>query len=106
MRDNMTLGEMKTHCEKLTAEHGESSCNHCEFDACGCCNTPESWKLEAGCAQPNWEEMYKASEESCRQMYMKMEDAHRRADRADEEIRRLRLVVSTVETMIGRKFDV
>ena len=67
--------------------------------------TPGGLKL-CDKAQPNWEEMFKKSEETCRQMYMKMEDALRRADRADEEIRRLRLIVSTVETMIGRKFDV
>lgn len=106
MRDNMTLGEMKAHCAELNAKHGEAACNHCEFCDNGCCDSPDTWQLKAGCVQPNWEEMFKKSEETCRQMYMKMEDAQRRADRADEEIRRLRLIVSTVETMIGRKFDV
>lgn len=106
MTDTTTLGEVKRRCEELTAKHGEDCCNHCEFMGCGCQSSPDRWQLEAGCVQPNWEGMFHTSEETCRQMYMKMEDAHRRADRADEEIRRLRLVVSTVETMIGRKFDV
>lgn len=108
MRDNVTVGEVKARCKELTEQYGDNCCRNCEFSEMGCCDSPDNWLLEAGCceAQPSWEEMFKQSEEACRQLYMKMEDAQRRADRADEEIRRLRLIVSTVETMIGRKFDV
>lgn len=112
MKENMTLAELRDHCAKMCGEYGDNeACNRCEFGKYGCCDPPDGWKLEpqpdmkAACAQPNWEEMFHKSEETCRQMYMKMEDAERRADRADEEIRRLRTIVGAVETMIGRKFD-
>lgn len=107
MTDTTTLGEVKARCAELTAKYGnEECCRHCEFGELGCCDAPDRWDLKAGCVQPNWEAMFHESEEACRKMYMKMEDAQQRADRADEEIRRLRLIVSTVETMIGRKFEV
>lgn len=107
MRDNVTLGEVKRCCKEMTEKYGDDCCNRCRFSELGCCDAPDRWVIEPGIceSQPNWEEMFKKSEETCREMYMKMEDAHRRADRADEEIRRLRLIVSTVETMLGRKFD-
>lgn len=57
-------------------------------------------------AQPDWEEMFHKSEETCRQMFMKCEDAETRADALARENIRLRLVLSAVETMLGRKFDV
>lgn len=109
MRSDMTLGEVKDRCAEMTGKYGDSCCNHCDFGELGCCNPPDEWKLEelakAACAQPNWEEMYCKSEEACRQMYMKVEDAAQRAARAEDENRRLRTIVSVVETMLGRKFE-
>lgn len=109
MRDDITLGEVKARCTELTAKYGEACCNNCEYGELGCCDPPDQWQVEAGkerCAQPNWEEMFHQSEKSCQQMYMKLEDMSRKADDLYRENLRLRTIVSTVETMIGRKFDV
>lgn len=106
MRSNITLGEVKAKCEEMTGKYGDNCCKHCDFSEMGCCDSPDHWVVEPQpTAQPNWEKMYCESEEARRQMFMKYEDAARRADRADEEIRRLRTIVSVVETMLGRKFE-
>lgn len=105
MNANTTLGEVKAKCQEATEKHGNCCCEHCDFGELGCCDAPEYWQVEPGEAQPNWEAMFHESEEACRKMYIRCEEAERRADRMAEEIGHLRTIVSTVETMIGRKFD-
>ena len=107
MRDTITLGEMKACCEEMTAKYGtDHCCEHCEYAEMGCCNPPDDWQLEAGCVQPNWEAMFHEAEKHCHDLCMKAEANHARAERLAEENLKLRTVVSAVETMIGRKFDV
>lgn len=111
MRGDITLGEVKARCEELAGKYGDDrSCAHCEFEKLGCFDPPDRWNVDELhrelTAQNDWEAEFHKSEEACRQMYMKLEDANKRADRADEEIRRLRTIVGAVETMLGRKFEV
>lgn len=106
MTDTTTLGEVKRACTEATGKYGDLCCEHCEFGELGCCDPPDQWQFEPGLAQPNWEAMFHQSEKSCQQMYMKLEEMSRKADDLYRENLLLRTVVSTVETMIGRKFDV
>lgn len=108
MRDDITLGEVKARCKEATEKHGDKCCEHCDFGELGCCDAPEYWNVEPGCckAQPNWEEMFHQSEKHRLELCMKLEDTTGKAEALFAENRRLRTIVSTVETMIGRKFDV
>lgn len=108
MRSDMTLGEVKERCAEMTGKYGDNSCDHCDMKF-GCCEPPDAWKLEAQakmCAQPNWEEMFHKCSEECRLLHMKAEDSYAKANMLEAENRKLRTIVSVVETMIGRKFDV
>lgn len=110
IKDNITLGEMKVYCSEMVGRYGDQCCKHCEFAELGCCDAPDQWQLEetgkCSAAQPDWEELYNKAEEAGRRLYMKCEDAEARARVAELENLKLRTIVATVETMLGRKFDV
>ena len=89
MKDNITLGEMKARCLELNGKFGDNCCDQCEYAEIGCCDPPDSWKLEKATEYAN---VYGVPEEE----YL----------RKEEELKRLRTIVSTVETMLGRKFEV
>ena len=109
MSPDITLGEVKARCEEMFAKYGDGCCDHCEYTNLGCCDAPESWNVDAAecrTGRPNWEEMFKASEEACRQMCMKLESAEKEIDFLAAENERQRIMINTIETMIGREFDV
>lgn len=108
MRDNITLGEMKACCVKMVAEYGDACCENCEYADMGCCNPPDTWELEPGVCEsrPNWEEMYGKVCEDNRLMHMKAEDSYARAKALEGENLKLRTIVGTLETLLGRKFEV
>ena len=108
MKDNITLGQVKARCAELTGKYGNDCCKHCEFSEISCCDSPDRWVLEeTGCTgQPNWEEMFHRSEEECAKLAHKAHDSYERAERSEAENRNLRIIVSVMETMLGRKFDV
>ena len=113
MRSDMTLGELHAHCRKMADKYGPLICKDCEFYKNPvCCKAPFAWKLDPPntepepLAAPNWEEMFKASEETRRQMCMKLESVEKENDFLAAENERQRIMINTIETMIGRKFDV
>lgn len=46
MNPNTTLGEVKAHCIEMFERYKDECCEHCEFSDLGCCDAPESWKLD------------------------------------------------------------
>lgn len=109
-KDNVTLGQVKARCVELTSKHGSKSCDNCEFAELCCCDPPDSWKLEetGKCctAQPNWEEMFNKAREEGAKMFEEREFLRAREQYLERENEKLRTIVSVVETMLGRKFDV
>ena len=102
MRADMTLGEIKAYCARLTAEHGDNSCRFCDFVECGCCESPNEWILSeedapTPVAQPDWEA-------KCHELEDALAAVQFDLTTAVEENERLRLIISTIETMLGRKF--
>lgn len=107
MNPNITLGEVKAHCIEMFERYKDKCCENCEFSDLGCCDAPESWKLdedtpvdsEKVCeSRPDWEEMYQLA-------YAEHEECRNRANLLEAENARYRTIINTIEFILGRKFD-
>lgn len=105
---NITLGEVKAHCNEMFAKYADECCDHCDYTDMGCCDAPSDWKLDDtpndgekvcdGC-QTDWEEMYQIA-------YREREECRVHANAVEAENAKLRTIVRTVEAMLGRRIDI
>lgn len=103
MNGDMTVAELKAHCMKQSEKYsGEDDCIKCDFKDLGCCSPPDTWNVSEPPARPNWERMYHDFEARFREMRA---DYEMKIDALHHENVKLRTIVGTVETILGRKFE-
>ena len=105
MNSNITLGEVRDTCIQRTGKYGDNCCRDCPYSDMGCCDAPDSWKLEV-VPHIDWEKACHEAEEHVTKLLNELAERAEYARRVEEKNERLRTIVSVVETMIGRRFDV